>query len=94
MRTKKLLPYVEHLHRRGGFVSRCKDPVLRELVLEQAKVLDSAKSAEDTLMAAELEAAIVGCIMSRAAGHIPVFDPDLEAKIYARIRGKKINRTR
>ena len=55
---------VQRLHE-SGFVRRCQDPVLRALVLEQARCLDS-QDIEEQLMAATLEGKIVGHIWNEA----------------------------
>ena len=55
---------VQRLHD-CGFVRRCQDPVLRALVLEQARCLDSADF-EQLLMAATLEGRIVRHIWEEA----------------------------
>lgn len=64
---------VEWLNRPGGFVSRCDDPVLRALVLEQARLVDLVHVAETDeemyehcLGAATLEGKILNHIWDEA----------------------------
>jgi hypothetical protein len=58
--------WVQRLHREGGFVRRCEDPVLRALVLEQARLLDE-DAVGNLPEAAYLDAQIVGhiCLAAR-----------------------------
>lgn len=67
---------VDLLNRPNGFVSRCDDPVLRALALEQARLIDLAYVAETSeekfehcLGAATLEGQIVNHIWDAAREH-------------------------